>query len=94
MENLNKKIVQNSKKKLNFYGAKIKFDHGIVAPLKDYNEELNYKSRVEMLNEDHYDFLKIFKKKIYKKFCYWPQNKRFADGLMGLNWHKKNSIKK
>ena len=93
LENLKKKIIQYSNQKLNFYGAKIKFDHGLITPLNNYKKELNYLDRIKMINEDQYDFLKIFRKKIYNKFCYWPKNKRFADGLIGLNWHKKNKIK-
>ena len=93
LKNLKKKIIQNSNLDINYFGAKIKFDQGPVSPLINNDIVLNYIGRVRMLNTDQYDFLKIFKKKIYKKYCYWPQNQRFADGLIGLNWHKKNDIK-
>lgn len=93
LENLKKKIIQYSNQKLNFFGARIKFDYGLITPLNKYKKELNYLDRVKMVNEDQYDFLKIFRKKIYNKYCYWPVNKRFADGLIGLNWHKHNKIK-
>lgn len=93
LENLKKKILQYSNQKINFFGAKIKFDHGLITPLNNYKKELDYLDRIKMVNEDQYDFLKIFRKKIYNKYCYWPKNKRFADGLIGLNWHKNNKIK-
>ncbi len=93
LEKLSKKILDKKNKDINYFGSRIKFDHGLVTPLKKYENKLSYIDRVEMLNTDHYDFLKIFKKKIYKKFCYWPKNRRFADGLIGLNWHRHNDIK-
>ena len=93
LKNLKKKITQNLDLKINYFGSKIKFDNGLVTPFIDHDITVNYINRVKMVNTDQYDFLKIFKKKLYKKDCYWPQKRRFADGLIGLNWHKKNDIK-